>query len=143
MDRIKNAAEKYANVAAGWVEIGGKRIYARSSWEANFAAYLEFLKAQGHIKAWAHEPDKFYFEGIKSGTTNYLPDFKVFNNDDTFYYVEVKGYMDAKSKTKISRMAKYYPEIKLEVVDAKRYKSIAAKSSFIPNWGLLKGKKGK
>jgi hypothetical protein len=31
-------------------------------------------------------------------------------------YVEVKGYMDAKSKTKIKRMAKYHPSVRLRVV---------------------------
>jgi len=31
-------------------------------------------------------------------------------------FVEVKGYMDAKSKTKIKRMAKYHPTVRLRVV---------------------------
>ena len=30
---------------------------------------------------------------------------------------EVKGWMDQKSRTKIARMAKYYPQVKLLVID--------------------------
>ena len=138
-----NAAERYSNVAAGWIEIGDRRLYVRSSWEANFCAYLEFLKNQKHIKDWLYEPKTFIFHEILRGIRSYCPDFQVFNNDGSDYYVEVKGYMDPKSKTKISRMAKYYPEVRLDVVDAKRYRAISAKSDFIPNWGLLKDKKGK
>jgi len=32
--------------------------------------------------------------------------------------------MDKKSKTKLSRMAKYYPEVRLDVVDQKKYNAI-------------------
>ncbi len=138
-----NAAERYSNVAAGWIKIDGKEIYVRSSWEANFAAYLTFLKSKGFIKKWEYEPDTFIFHEILRGTRSYCPDFKVFNNDDTFYYVEVKGYLDTKSKTKLSRMKKYYPGVKIDLVDAKRYREISSKSSIIPNWGLLKDKVGK
>lgn len=138
-----NAAERYSNVVAGWIEIGGRRLYVRSSWEANICAYLEFLKTHKHIIEWLYEPQVFEFHAIRSGTRLYCPDFKVINNDGSDYFIEVKGYMDAKSKTKISRMAKYYPEVKLDIIDSKRYKAIASKSGMIPNWGLLKDKKGK
>ena len=53
-----------------------------------------------------------------------LPDFKIYQNDGTVVYHEVKGYMDSKSATKIKRMAKYYPNIKLIVIQKEEYKSI-------------------
>lgn len=34
-------------------------------------------------------------------------------------------------------MRKYYPNIKLEVIDKDKYKEIAKKKSLIPNWGVL------
>jgi len=55
------------------------------------------------------------------------PDFKIINFDDTFEYWEVKGYMDSKSKTKIKRMAKYYPDIKLKIIDRDIYMDIKKK----------------
>lgn len=121
----------------GNIEIGGKKIFARSTWEANIAAYFEFLKSKGEIKDWFHEPETFWFLKIKRGVRSYKPDFKIINNDDTFYFEEVKGWMDDKSKTKINRMRIYYPLIELRVLGEKRYKEIAKNKSLFPNWGLL------
>lgn len=110
---------------AGWREIGGKRNYYRSRWEANYARYLNWLKENKQILDWKHEPTTFWFEGIKRGTMSYLPDFLVVNLNNSEEYHEVKGWMDDRSKTKIKRMAIYHPNIKLKVIDSKSYKSIA------------------
>lgn len=72
------------------------------------------------IKGWEYEPQTFWFEKIKRGTRSYLPDFKVYA-EDGHMWVEVKGYMDAKSKTKIKRFNKFYPDEKLIVIDKKWY----------------------
>src|SRR5687768_3513242 len=95
--------------SASWRVIGGIRKYFRSRWEANYARYLEWLKTNGEIVSWTHEPKTFWFEKIKRGTRSYLPDFCVIEKNGKEVYYEVKGYMDSKSKTKIKRMAKYYP----------------------------------
>lgn len=108
---------------SGWREISGKRIYARSRWEANYARYLQWLKEHQQILEWEHEPDTFWFDKIKRGCRTYLPDFKVTNNDKSFEYHETKGWMDARSKTKIKRMAKYHPSIILKILDGKWFKS--------------------
>lgn len=120
---------------AGWREIGGSRKYYRSKWEANYAHYLEWLKQGGHIKSWAHEPKTFWFEGVKRGCVSYLPDFHVVENDGSEAYHEVKGWMDARSATKIRRMAKYHPDVKLIVIDKKAYAELKKKVSVIvPGW---------
>lgn len=100
-----------------WKVIDGRRIFFRSRWEFRYALYLQLLKEKGEIKDWQHEPKTFWFEGIKRGTNNYKPDFLVIHKNDSEEWVEVKGYMDSKSATKIKRMAKYFPQIKLRVVD--------------------------
>jgi hypothetical protein len=109
---------------AGWREIGGVRKYYRSKWEANYARYLEWLRVKGQIDSWLHEPETFWFEGIKRGCMSYLPDFRVVETSGKIVFHEVKGWMDDRSKTKIKRMAKYHPTIKLLVIDAKAYKAI-------------------
>ncbi len=102
---------------------GGKILTMRSKWETNYGIYLDFLVKQKEIKGWEYEPERYKFimtEGnykVEIGT--YLPDFKVTNNDGTFYLVEVKGYRQGTLKLK--RMKKYYPEIKIELVDSKEY----------------------
>ena len=104
-----------------WIAVGGQRFYSRSRWESNYACYLEFLKGNGQVKSWQHEPETFWFEGIKRGCCSYLPDYKVTLPDGSVEYHEVKGWMDARSITKIKRMAKYHPHIKLIVRDSAWY----------------------
>lgn len=119
----------------GWREIGGINKYYRSRWEANYARYLEWLKTNNQILSWQHEPETFWFEGIKRGCMSYLPDFKVTELNGKIIFHEVKGWMDDRSKTKIKRMAIYHPNIKLIVIDGKGYKSIEKKAKIlIPDW---------
>ena len=119
---------------SGWREIGGKRIFFRSRWEANYARYLEFLKQQGQLVKWEHEPQRFWFEAIRQGVRSYLPDFRVTWNELEVEYHEVKGWMDSRSKTTINRMRIYHPSIILVVIDGKRYAGIAKKMN-----GIIKG----
>lgn len=128
-------------------------IYVRSAWEANYSRYLNWLVKAKQIAAWKYEPCVFTFPGIKRGCTEYRPDFAVVvkgsvdvlimsdpPKDTTLpklevEYHEVKGWMDAQSKTKLKRMAKYFPEVKIVVIDAKAYRSIARDArAFIPEW---------
>lgn len=120
---------------ASWREIGGVRSFYRSRWEANYARYLEWLKSKGEIVSWEHEPKCFWFNAIKRGTRSYLPDFRVTEKNGDIVYHEVKGWMDAASKTKIKRMRIYYPDVKLLVIDGKIYKKIASLvSCMIKGW---------
>lgn len=120
---------------AAWREVGGKRIFFRSRWEANYARYLEWLRVRGEIQSWEHEPETFWFEGIRRGAMSYLPDFKVTENSGAVAWHEVKGWMDSRSKTKIARMARYFPKVRLIVIDSKSYKSIARQMApMIDGW---------
>jgi len=114
-------------------DLGG--LYVRSSWEANYARYLNWLVDHGEIASWEYEPDTFVFEAIKRGTRSYMPDFKVVNNDGSVEYHEVKGWMDQKSTTKLNRMAKYYPEVKIVLIDEAAYDGIRKSAQkLIPHW---------
>lgn len=124
-----------ASWKAGWREIGGIPKYYRSKWEANYAYYLQWLKSNGQIADWEHEPTTFWFTGVKRGCVSYLPDFLVKENDGSEAYHEVKGWMDDKSKTKIRRMAKYHPTVKLSVIDSKGYAALKKSVSLlVPGW---------
>lgn len=116
-------------------------MFFRSSWEANYARYLNLLLSMGVVAEWAYEPQKFRFEGIKSGTTNYTPDFRVvYKGDTTPEFVELKGFTTPKDRTKWRRMKKYHPGIRLTVITSKEYYALARKwSSSIPNWESDKG----
>lgn len=114
----------YQEIQRGGYSCSKGEMYFRSKWEANYALYLDFLVKQKQIKDWEYEADVFIFHKISFGTRSYRPDFKVFTNNDEIEYHEVKGYMDPKSKTKLKRMAKYYPEVKLILIDTPVYNSI-------------------
>ena len=119
----------------GWRLIGSLNKYYRSRWEANYARYLQWLKERGEITEWAHESKVFWFEGIKRGCVSFLPDFEITNNDGSIVYHEVKGWMDDRSKTKIKRMAIYFPEVSLTIIDAKWFKANEKElSKIIDGW---------
>lgn len=110
-------------------------IYLRSTWEANYARYLDFLLKAGEIRSWEYEAETFEFNGIKRGNRFYTPDFKVINRDGSTEYHEVKGWMDPRSATKLKRMAHFYPEIKIVLVDQKQMLSIhRTAGNLMPKW---------
>ena len=116
---MTKAARKFINKTA-WREVGGNKYYFRSLLEFEYANILQVQVGCGQLVGWLHEPKTFYFDGegtdlppIKRGVTNYKPDFKVIENDGSHYWTECKGYMDSKSRTKIKRFRKYFPNEKL------------------------------
>lgn len=125
----------YSRTHKGWMEYeNGKKYYMRSMWEMNYSCYLEFLAKHKQIKQWTYEEDTFWFEKIKRGVRSYTPDFKIINLDFTVEYHEVKGWMDKKSKTKIKRFNKYYPQFKLVIIDEQKYKNIAVNKNLYRGW---------
>lgn len=119
---------------------GGTRpdlgIFVRSSWEANYARYLNLLKKMQVIEGWQYEPETFWFNGIRRGTLTYKPDFKIiYKSSREPEYVEIKGWETARDRTKWRRMKKYHPHIKLTVIRKKEYKNIKNRwASAIPEW---------
>lgn len=114
-------------------DLGG--LFVRSRWEANYARYLNWLVELDEVASWAYEPDVFEFRNIKRGTRFYTPDFKITNNDGSVEYHEIKGYMDQRSRTQLKRMAKYYSDVKLVLIDKDCYYAIAKQvQRFIPHW---------
>lgn len=119
---------------------GGRRAdlgerYFRSSWEANYARYLNWMVRNGKILRWEYEPKTFVFEAIRRGTRAYTPDFLVVFPDSREEWHEVKGWMDQQSKTRLGRMAKYFPEEVVVVIGEAWFR--AARRSvapLIPNW---------
>lgn len=72
----------------------------RSSWEANFVRILNIYKIN-----FKFEPTVFSFP-VKRGTKGYTPDFLL---EDHNHWIEIKGYLDDKSKIKLKRFKRYYP----------------------------------
>ena len=126
------AESVYSKTKGGMREDLG--LYFRSSWEANIARYFNLLVKHGKILKWEYEAERFDFLQIKRGCRSYCPDFRITRTDGGTYYVEVKGWMDAKSKTRLDRMKRYYPQVEIELIDEKRYKEIRKWAKIIPGW---------
>jgi hypothetical protein len=122
---LKTAASPLPNqkVWKGWYDIDGKRMYLKSNWERRYCLYLSLMKKHGHVSDYWYEPDTFWFEGIKRGTNNYKPDFKVLFPSGKIEYFEVKGYEKSKDRTKYKRMAKYHPDVKLNIINKDWFKA--------------------
>lgn len=131
----KPASNNYSRTKAG-VRSDIGPMYFRSSWEANYARYLNMLMKLKVVESWEFEPETFWFLNIKRGVRSYRVDFRIkYRGEEKPTYVEVKGWMDPKSRTKIARFKKYYPQHRLEVVDQKAYRALKEKwSSSIAGW---------
>ncbi len=117
------------------VSIIGKTAYHyRSSWEANYARYLQMLLEKGLIAKWEHEPEIFTFPKVKRGLKGYVPDFKVTFMDGRIERHEVKGFMDTKAKTKLKRFIENYPHLTLKVIDKKWFDEIKSRGIKIDGW---------
>lgn len=103
--------------------------YFRSSWESNVARILNYL----HIE-WKYEYKRFDFSKEKEGILSYQPDFYLPKYNK---WIEVKGWMDDKSKQRLKLFKKYYPNesSNLILVDENIYNSLNKQySEIIDNW---------
>lgn len=87
----------YQHTKTGYREDIG--LVLRSNWEANFARILKLYDIDFEF-----EPTVFAFP-IKRGTKAYTPDFYINNKS---IWIEVKGFLDDKSKIKLKRFKRYY-----------------------------------
>jgi len=102
LETFRDTAKKgnaYKHTKSGYRNDLG--INLRSNWEANFARILNAY----NIK-FSFEPVVFSFP-IKRGTKSYTPDFYIEKSSE---WVEIKGYLDDKSKIKLKRFKRYYEE---------------------------------
>lgn len=132
---VDEARKYFAKVKVGSNTMAGKfqsgsyecskgLVHFRSKWEANYALVLDWLKERKEIKDWEYETEIYRFEGLTKGSTTYTIDFKVWLTDKVFEIHEVKGFMTPKGKTKLKRMKKYFPDVKIVLIDKKAYGEI-------------------
>lgn len=111
--------------------------YFRSSWEANYARYLNFLVETKVISHWEYESDTFEFSKVIDGVAFYTPDFKVFDKSGNYEYHEVKGWMDKKSEIRLSSMKTFYGDEILVLINSPVYRKLSKTyKTLIPNWEL-------
>lgn len=121
---------KNKEFAAGRFRAGRRidlgNIFFRSRWEANFARVLNYLNVK-----WEYEVKTFRFK-YRGRMVSYIPDFYL---PDFNCYVEVKGYLDRRSKLKLLLMNDNYPDVELFLIDKKDYGVIKSDYGLkVDNW---------
>jgi len=162
-EKVKRAMD-YTNIKRGYrddiFDKNGNKVFLRSSYEANFWRYLEFLKRRKEIFDFEYEPITFHFQKnetlIKNGfdmekhigfndnskkkeilgkNGSYKIDFKIWDTKDSYHWGEVKGQMDNNSRIKITRFEKYFPKEKFILYGDEYMKDLENKlGKSIQNW---------
>lgn len=97
-------------------------IYFRSSWEANYARYMNHVGI-----TWEYESDTFE---LSTGMT-YTPDFKIGAKE----YVEIKGWLTTEAKEKLATFKKEFSDITIRLIQRKEYRELyKTYSKIIPFW---------
>lgn len=98
--------QKYKNTK---VYVDGMKFDSKA--ESLYYLELKTKKSIGVIKDFEPQPKTY----LSKANILYKPDFKIINNDDSFYYVDVKGMQTPVFKLKL-RLWKAYKEEKLILV---------------------------
>ena len=69
-----------------------KDIKVQGTYELRTCFILDKWKEEGKIKGWEYTNDRIEYIGLDNEKHSYLLDFKVFENNSSFYYIETKGY---------------------------------------------------
>lgn len=108
----------------------------RSTWERNIARLMEAFGIEA-----SYEPKRFYFREIHE---SYLPDWRLRGVEvavgKEFYsevYIELKGYLDNKSKRQLRNIKKYYSKkgVMVILIDSDQYQRLQKEySARIRQW---------
>ena len=89
--------------------------------ESLYYESLKDMKEKGLIKDYELQPkyllqESFVKDGKKYRAITYIADFKVINNDGSFYVVDIKGMLTTEFKIKMKLFNYKYPNIELKLI---------------------------
>ena len=89
--------------------------------ESLYYQALKNMKSKGLIKYYELQPkfllqEAFVKDGKKYRPINYIADFRVINNDDSSYIVDIKGMLTTEFKIKLKLFNYKYPDIELKLI---------------------------
>jgi len=98
-------------------------LYVKSSWEANYARYLQCLKNKKTINHFEYEHRIFNFSDNEYNIMSYTPDFLVIKDGEEIYH-EVKGNHNKRSKQRMEIFYNQYPDVKIKLILPEDYYKI-------------------
>ena len=89
--------------------------------ESLYYQALKNMKLKGLIKDFELQPkfllqESFVKNDKKYRAIHYIADFRVINNDDSFYIIDIKGMLTTEFKIKLKLFNYKYPDIELKLV---------------------------
>jgi len=110
-----NGRQYVAGGTTKWYEY--KNIKVQGTYELRTCFILDKWKEQNKIKDWEYTKDRIEYTGLDNKKHSYLLDFKVFENNNSFYYIETKGYKknDDELKWKATRDKGYILEVWFDI----------------------------
>ena len=77
-----------------WINVDTSigKLKVQGTYEVRTCRILDILKRINYINDWEYTNDRIEYTGKDNKQHLYLLDFKIFNNDLSFKYIEVKGY---------------------------------------------------
>ena len=89
--------------------------------ESLYYQALKDMKINGLIKDFELQPkfelqEAFVKNGKKYRAINYIADFRVINNDDSSYIIDIKGMLTTEFKIKMKLFNYKYPDIELKLI---------------------------
>lgn len=82
------------------VETSNGEIRVQGTYEVRACRILDYWKSSNKIKDWEYSNDRYNYISEDNKEHTYLVDFKIINNDSSFYYIETKGYIRENDKLK-------------------------------------------
>lgn len=91
------------------VQTSNGLVKVQGTYEVRMCKILDVMKNLNQIKDWQYTNDTIPYIGLDNQQHSYLIDFKVYINDNKFYYIQTKGYLhnDDQIKWKATRDAGY------------------------------------
>lgn len=85
-----------------WFEVKTSNgiVKVQGTYEVRTCKILDKWKDVGKIKNWEYTNDRVSYTGSDGDDKTYLLDFKIFLDDESFYYIEVKGWERENDKLK-------------------------------------------
>lgn len=99
--QYKNGRQNYAGWAK-WYELDTSigKIKVQGTYEVKAVEILEKWKLENKIRDWEYTKDIIEYIGEDKKKHVYILDFKVFENNEEYYYIETKGYKTKKDVLK-------------------------------------------
>ena len=85
-----------------------KEIKVQGTYELRTCYILDKMKELKQIKDWEYTTDRILYIDANKKQRNYLLDFKIFDNDNTFYYLEIKGFKKKNDELKWEAVKQKY-----------------------------------